>query len=128
MPRNGNLLIQAVNSIAFTKEYYIRHNMRGCRSEDAIRAYFSSKGTVVPQAHRLPSPDPEIFKRWFPGLLMSRTECSSPTLRIVCFPNAGNAEDMYTSEGTGPRRAPSPLLVRFVAKHHLFGYHKTDHN
>ncbi len=24
----------------------------------------------------------------------------------------GNAQDMYTSEGTGSRRAPSPLLVR----------------
>lgn len=31
---------------------------------------------------------------------------------MLCFPNAGNAEDMYTSEGTGVRRAPSPLLVR----------------
>jgi hypothetical protein len=31
---------------------------------------------------------------------------------VLCFPNAGNAEDMYTSEGTGVRRAPSPLLVR----------------
>ena len=29
---------------------------------------------------------------------------------MLCFPNAGNAEDMYTSEGTGVRRAPSPLL------------------
>lgn len=29
---------------------------------------------------------------------------------MLCFANAGNAEDMYTSEGTGPRRAPSPLL------------------
>ncbi len=32
-------------------------------------------------------------------------------LRVVCFCSAGNAEDMYTSEGTGARRAPSPLLV-----------------
>lgn len=31
--------------------------------------------------------------------------------RVLCFPNAGNAEDMYTSEGTGARRNPSPLLV-----------------
>lgn len=31
---------------------------------------------------------------------------------MLCFPNAGNAEDMYTNEGTGPRRAVSPLLVR----------------
>lgn len=32
-------------------------------------------------------------------------------LRVICFPSAGNAEDMYTSEGTGARRAVSPLLV-----------------
>lgn len=91
--------------------------MNACdrRSEDAIRAYFSSKGTVtgLPQLSRLPSPDLDTFKRWFPGLSMSRTECSAPKLRILCFPNAGNAEDMYTSEGTGPRRAPSPLLVGY---------------
>ena len=31
--------------------------------------------------------------------------------RVLCFPNAGSAEDMYTSEGTGARRAASPLLV-----------------
>ncbi len=30
---------------------------------------------------------------------------------MLCFPNAGSAEDMYTSEGTGARRSPSPLLV-----------------
>lgn len=34
--------------------------------------------------------------------------------RVLCFPNAGNAEDMYTSEGTGKRRSPSPLLVRLT--------------
>ena len=33
-------------------------------------------------------------------------------MRVLCFSNAGSAEDMYTNEGTGPRRAPSPLLVR----------------
>ena len=30
---------------------------------------------------------------------------------MLCFANAGSAEDMYTSEGTGNRRAPSPMLV-----------------
>ena len=34
----------------------------------------------------------------------------TPKLRILCFPNAGNMEDMYTHEGTGARRATSPLL------------------
>ena len=31
--------------------------------------------------------------------------------RVLCFPSAGSAEDMFTSEGTGSRKAPSPLLV-----------------
>ena len=30
---------------------------------------------------------------------------------MLCFPSAGSAEDMFTSEGTGARKAPSPLLV-----------------
>ena len=34
--------------------------------------------------------------------------------RVVCFPNAGNAEDMYTSEGTGARKVSSPLLVSIL--------------
>ena len=33
-------------------------------------------------------------------------------MRVACFHNAGSAEDMFTSEGTGVRKAASPLLVR----------------
>lgn len=44
--------------------------------------------------------------------VLCRLALCAHRLRILCFPNAGNAEDMYTSEGTGVRRAPSPLLVR----------------
>lgn len=33
-------------------------------------------------------------------------------MRVVCFHNAGSAEDMFTSDGTGVRKAASPLLVR----------------
>ena len=33
-------------------------------------------------------------------------------MRVACFHNAGSAEDMFTSEGTGIRKAASPLLVR----------------
>ena len=40
-------------------------------------------------------------------------------MRVLCFHNAGNAEDMYTSEGTGARRSPSPLLVS-IARLHSF--------
>ena len=86
------------------------------RSEDAIRAYFASGGaakpTPAPKQPRLPPPDEATFARWFPGLPLSRTARAPPRARVLCFANAGNAEDMWTSEGTGPRRAPSPLLVR----------------
>ncbi|KAK9824782.1 hypothetical protein WJX74_008322 [Apatococcus lobatus] len=44
------------------------------------------------------------------GLALSRTEEENPRLAVLCFPNAGSAEDMYTSEGTGRRKSPSPLL------------------
>lgn len=39
-------------------------------------------------------------------------------LRVLCFHNAGNAEDMFTSEGTGVRRIASPLLVGACRPHH----------
>jgi hypothetical protein len=32
-------------------------------------------------------------------------------LRLLAFHSAGNTEDMWSSEGTGSRRSPSPLLV-----------------
>lgn len=89
-----------------------------CRSEDAIRTYFASDGKTHPSSPksidlppRFPTADDDTFKRWFPGLGLSRTACPAPQMRVVCFANAGNAEDMYTNEGTGIRRAPSPLLV-----------------
>ena len=37
--------------------------------------------------------------------------------RVLCFPNAGNSEDMFTSEGTGARRASNPLLVTLPCFH-----------
>ncbi|KAL4451499.1 hypothetical protein ABPG75_007161 [Micractinium tetrahymenae] len=97
-------------------------------SDEQIRAFFKSGGTALPHAvgdgaaaaaaaataaelaARFPPPDNATFSKWFPGLALSKTACDNPRLRILCFPNAGNAEDMYTSEGTGVRRAPSPLL------------------
>ena len=36
---------------------------------------------------------------------------SACRLRVLCFPNAGSAEDMFSSEGSGSRRVSSPLLV-----------------
>ena len=42
-------------------------------------------------------------------------------LQVLCFPNAGSAEDMYTSEGSGPRRVSSPLLVSQPPPHDRSG-------
>ncbi|EIE19364.1 alpha/beta-hydrolase [Coccomyxa subellipsoidea C-169] len=66
-----------------------------------------ANGSITPSF--APVDDAE-FRKWFPGLLLSRTSCPHPRWRVVCFPNAGNAEDMYTSEGTGARKVSSPLL------------------
>uniref|UniRef100_A0A383VJE5 Thioesterase domain-containing protein n=1 Tax=Tetradesmus obliquus TaxID=3088 RepID=A0A383VJE5_TETOB len=49
-------------------------------------------------------------RAWFPGLALSKTDVAQPQAVVLCFHSSGNAEDMFTSEGTGSRRAPSPLL------------------
>ena len=73
--------------------------------------------------------DTEELKKWFPALLRSgkRTETerdgavgdsaaylSSLPRRVkmivICFPNAGSDESMYTNEGNGKRKIVSPLL------------------
>jgi len=89
-------------------------------SDERIRAYFDAvrRGetptpTPTPNESLPPSlahPSKELFEKWFPGLARSGTATDSPSRLIVCFPNAGNAEDMYTSEGSGARKQPSPLL------------------
>ena len=72
-------------------------------------------------AHRFPPPPLDVLRTWFPGLERSGTGFLAGTppagtppkkvrMRLVCFSNAGSAEDMYTSEGTGTRRVASPLL------------------
>lgn len=65
---------------------------------------------AAPPAFAVPSP--ELFARWFPGLRLSGTPCdAAPAAGVVlCLHAAGTAEDVFTSEGTGSRRAPSPLL------------------
>lgn len=53
------------------------------------------------------------LKKWFPGLFRrgTGTKCDgTPKLRIICFPPAGCAEDLYSMEGTGARHQKSPLL------------------
>lgn len=78
------------------------------RTEARIRKYFELGRDAGPPGF---APPPEAaFDAAFPGLARSQTACERPRLRVVAFPNAGSAEDMYTSEGTGVRRASSPLL------------------
>jgi len=111
-------------------------------TEAQIRAYFASRGATRPipnpvpdpraesplappspaapidgehpmDASEYPPPDDTTFRRWFPGLRRSGTECVGavpPTMRVLCWPNAGNAEDLYTNERASGRAAPSPLL------------------
>jgi len=56
------------------------------------------------------------IKLWFPalyrdGIRSTKSNCKGkPKLRIICFPPAGCAEDMFSTEGTGARAAKSPLL------------------
>ena len=71
----------------------------------------SPASVLAQQIQGFPASPPAEFGKWFPGLTSSGTATDKPRLRILCFPNAGSAEDMYTGEGTGIRRAPSPLLV-----------------
>ena len=88
------------------------------------------------RASDFPEPDEATFKRWFPGferanarMSNSATDASDetasqgpvtkkpvpkPKARVLCWPNAGNAEDVFTSErarvdGT-LRTIPSPLI------------------
>lgn len=47
-----------------------------------------------------------VFKSYFPSLFASRTAAAppaQPTAVVLCFHSSGNAEDMYSSEGTGSR-------------------------
>lgn len=39
-----------------------------------------------------------------PASFRSKTECTNPKLRLLCFTNAGNEENVYTNEGIGARR------------------------
>lgn len=66
---------------------------------------------------KFPPPEDAVYRRWFPGLKRSGTEVEDEAsgvgdvkCRVLCWANAGNAEDMYTNEGVGARRAASPLL------------------
>mmetsp|Transcript_11428 Transcript_11428/g.70176 ORF Transcript_11428/g.70176 Transcript_11428/m.70176 type:complete len:356 (-) Transcript_11428:19-1086(-) len=92
-------------------------------SEEQIRQYFANggdmkglpgeqtNGTAPPSAEDLkvlkskyPPSNVALFEKWFPGLKRSKTAQEAPNLRLLCFPNAGSAEDMYTNAGVGARK------------------------
>lgn len=53
-----------------------------------------------------PQDSTAAFKAWFPALFSSRAQRlapAQPKAVVLCFHSSGNAEDMYTSEGTGSR-------------------------
>mmetsp|Transcript_281 Transcript_281/g.407 ORF Transcript_281/g.407 Transcript_281/m.407 type:complete len:365 (+) Transcript_281:264-1358(+) len=93
-------------------------------SEEQIRRYYATSGVeaptpLFPQLNpdelraKFPDPADALYRSWFPGLKRSGTEVAAPGVvrfRVLCWANAGNAEDMYTNEGVGARRAVSPLL------------------
>jgi hypothetical protein len=76
-----------------------------------------------------PAPPEEELLKWFPALRRGASGAGAgaaagagdPTrgaggvsaggVVVLCFPNSGSSEDVFSSEGTGSRRAPSPLLV-----------------
>ena len=74
---------------------------------------------------RFPEPDDATFRRWFPGFERANAVANDGdelrgkgkkkvTARVLCWPNAGNAEDVFTSERArvdgALRTVPSPLL------------------
>ena len=87
------------------------------------------------RASDFPEPDEATFKRWFPGFERANARMSNsatdanetafqgpftkktvpkPKARVLCWPNAGNAEDVFTSERARVdgvfRTVPSPLV------------------
>lgn len=110
-----------------------------CMTEADIRQHYrqapdaqaAAKPQQLPQAqaeqlkHRFPSQDEKaLFRSWFPALSASRTQHlapAQPKAVVLCFHSSGNAEDMYTSEGTGSRCACTtacrPLSVSVRAVH-----------
>lgn len=97
-------------------------------SEEQIRQYFANGGDLngLPGEHtngaahpsvedlkvlrsKYTPPDVALFDKWFPGLKRSKTAQEVPALRLLCFPNAGSAEDMYTNAGVGARKESTLL-------------------
>mmetsp|Transcript_12873 Transcript_12873/g.17592 ORF Transcript_12873/g.17592 Transcript_12873/m.17592 type:complete len:353 (-) Transcript_12873:228-1286(-) len=91
-------------------------------NEDQIRQYFSNDGllTGLPKPHgtvldsaklleNYPPVSEELFTKWFPGLQRTKTKVDNPRMRLICFTNAGNEENVYSVEGVGARKVSTLL-------------------
>jgi hypothetical protein len=92
---------------AHTHTYTNKH----ARTEASIRTHYAALGQPPQNPPLTPVADHPAFRLWVPGLALSKASTPAPRARIVAFPCAGSAEDMYSAHGTGVRRAASPLLV-----------------
>ncbi|KAL3147970.1 hypothetical protein ABBQ38_014265 [Trebouxia sp. C0009 RCD-2024] len=90
------------------RNYFKDQRNRTCANVDA--SHEPRRAADINSTTRFLPPSDLDFQSWIPGLKRSQTMNSSPKFRVLCFHNAGSAEDVYTSEGTGTRRSPSPLL------------------
>jgi len=87
------------------------HTNKHARTEASIRTHYAALGQPPQNPPLTPVADHPAFRLWVPGLALSKASTPAPRARIVAFPCAGSAEDMYSAHGTGVRRAASPLLV-----------------
>ncbi|KAK9842072.1 hypothetical protein WJX81_007166 [Elliptochloris bilobata] len=63
-----------------------------------------------PAVASTPAPEAADFAKWFPGLPLSCTACVAPRWRVLCFPSAGSAEDMFTSKECLAVQAPGRMM------------------
>ena len=69
------------------------------RSEDDIRGYFQALRIEQPiEQPTFPEAREEDFKKWFPGLQLSRTACPNP--RYCQAPDLVQAEFIFQLEAT----------------------------
>jgi hypothetical protein len=65
-----------------------------------------------------PQDSTAAFRAWFPAVFSSCSQFPAATQAkavVICFHSSGNAEDMYTSEGTGSRCVPHRMVLPAAA-------------
>jgi len=58
-----------------------------------------------------PAVPEDEFHKWFPDQHsnISKTKCATPKMRLICFTNAGNEENVFTLEGLRAKRVETLL-------------------